>query len=187
MEYLPVAVKDILLNSLETRNVCPNRLGNEEMEVCIAKWRGLPTAYHHDQLNLGEFGHTLLENTWRSCLMVGGLLTIEEACAIQSLIVASAMQGGETILAHDWESAYILNWRDHQHSHHKAILNTVLDAPCSVELPFPATSHWRDAKCNWSILQDKKVDTTGALERWCTAKWGSGNVGVWKELQCDTL
>ncbi len=63
MEYLPVVVKDILLDALETRNVIVDRLGNEAMEAYIAKWRGLPTAYHHDQLNLGEFGHTLLENT----------------------------------------------------------------------------------------------------------------------------
>ena len=84
------------------------------------------------------------------------------------------------------ESAYILNWRDHQHSHHKAILSTVPDAPCNAGLPFPATLHWRDAKCTWSILLDKKVDTTGALERWCTAKWGPGNVGVWRELQCES-
>ena len=104
--------------------------------------------------------------------MVGGLLTIEEACAIQSLIIASSMQGGETILAHDWENAYILNWRDHQHSHHKAILNTVLEAPCNVDLPFPANPNWRDVKCSWSILQDKKMDTTRALEKWCIAKWG---------------
>ena len=60
MEYIPVVVKDILLDALENRNVIADRLENEEMEACIAKWRGLPTAYHHDQLNLGEFGHTFL-------------------------------------------------------------------------------------------------------------------------------
>jgi hypothetical protein len=110
--YIPVAIKDIITVAIETRQMEPVRLNNEEMEKCIAKWRGLPVSYHHDQLNLAELGCSLQENMWRSCLQLGGLLTLQEANAIQALILASAEQAGQTLNQQDWESAYILNWRD---------------------------------------------------------------------------
>ena len=59
---------------------------------------------------MAELGFYLQENTWRSCLQLGGLLTLTEANAIQSLIISSAEQAGETLHQHDRESAYILNW-----------------------------------------------------------------------------
>ena len=30
------------------------------------------------------------------------------------------------------------------------------------------------------------MDTTGALEKWCIAKWGPCKVGVWSELQGES-
>ena len=36
---------------------------------------------------------------------------------------------------------------------------------------------------SWSILEDKVIDATGALERWCAQKWGAGNIGNWIDLQ----
>ena len=87
---IPLAIKDIIHIAIETRDETPARLSNEEMEVCIAKWRALPKSFHHDQLNLAELGFQLQENTWRSCLQLGGLLTLTEANAIQTLIISSA-------------------------------------------------------------------------------------------------
>ena len=115
--------------------------------------------------------------------MLGGLLSLSEANAIQSMIILSATQGGDTVLVHDWENVYILNWTDDPFSHHKDILNNVQDTLCLVELPFPTTTNWREAHSNWSIMLDKVIDTTGALERWCRSKWGPGNVGEWGDLQ----
>ena len=108
-QYIPLAIKDIIHIAIETRDETPARMSNEEMEVCIAKWRALPKSFHHDQLNLSALGFQLLDNTWRSCLQLGGLLTLTEANAIQSLIISSAEKAGETLHQHDWESAYILN------------------------------------------------------------------------------
>ena len=106
-----------------------------------------------------------------------------EANAIQSLIIASAEQAGETLNQHDWESAYILNWHDNEFSHHKAVLRTVRNRVVELSLPFPTTINWSRTESSWSILGDKVVDRTGALEKWCTQKWGAGEIGIWRELQ----
>ena len=183
--YIPIAIKDIITVAIETRHTTTVKLTNEEMERCIAKWRGLPVSYHNDQLNLADLGCSLQENTWRSCLQLGGLLTLQEADAIQALILASAAQAGETLNLHDWESAYILNWRDNEFSHHKDILRTVKNATANITLPFPITSNWNRTVSSWSILDDKVIDATGALERWCVQKWGAGNMGEWTDLQAE--
>ena len=73
-KYILVAIKDIITVAIKTRHIETVRLNNEEMEKCIAKWRGLPVSFHHDQLNLAELGCSL--NMWRSCLQLGGLLTL---------------------------------------------------------------------------------------------------------------
>ena len=151
--------------------------------MCIAKWRALPKSFHHDQLNMAELGFYLQENTWRSCLQLEGLLTLNEAHAIQSLIISSAEQAGETLNQRDWESAYILNWQDNEFSHHKAALRTVRSRVVELPLPFPTTINWSRTESSWSIRDDKVVDRTGALEKWCTRKWGAGEMGIWRELQ----
>ena len=74
--YIPIAIKDIITVAIETRHPTTAKLTNEEMERCIAKWRGLPVSYHNDQLNIADLGCGLQENTWRSCLQLGGLLTL---------------------------------------------------------------------------------------------------------------
>ena len=50
--YIPIAIKDTIKIATETRHMTATKLSNEEMEKCIAKWRGLPVSYHIDQLNL---------------------------------------------------------------------------------------------------------------------------------------
>jgi hypothetical protein len=181
--YIPIAIKDILTVAIESRHLMTIKLNNREMEQCVAKWRGLPVSYHNDQLNVAELGYSLQENTWRSCLQLGGLLTLQEADAIQSLILASAEQAGETLNLQDWVSAYILNWMDNEFSHHKAILRTIKNTVADIPLPFPVTSNWNRTVSSWSILDDKVTDATGALERWCVQKWGAGNIGNWTDLQ----
>ena len=181
--YIPIAIKDTIKIATETRHMTATKLSNEKMEKCIAKWRGLPVSYHNDQLNLADLGCSLQENTWRSCLQLGGLLTLQEANAIQALILASAAQTGDTLNLQDWESAYILNWRDNEFSHHKDILRTVKNAVADIPLPFPVTSNWNRTASSWSILDDKVIDPTGALERWCEQKWGAGRIGHWTDLQ----
>ena len=52
-------------------------------------------------------------------------------------------------------------------------------------LPFPATINWNRTVSSWSILDDKVTDRTGALERWCTQKWGAGTIGNWNELEAE--
>ena len=36
-QYIPLAIKDVILIAIETKEETPVRLSNEEMEVCIAK------------------------------------------------------------------------------------------------------------------------------------------------------
>ena len=67
-QYIPLAIKDVILIAIETKEETPARLSNEEMEVCIAKWRALPKSFHNDQLNMADLGFYLQKNTWRSYL-----------------------------------------------------------------------------------------------------------------------